>query len=172
MADQAGADGQTVEQQLGAQIVRLNQNEQELRRMISTLQARVDAQDVEIQRSQRRGRHRGKGGISDSDDEEPEERRQAPQDIVDRKFFNPSPFTSSSVFKEWSEDFRDIVFMRNETLAEGLDNSRYATVTIASVGDTPKLIKEAQKLDLVLRKLMEYPPARVIVNNAAQKTCL
>ena len=84
MADQAGADGQTVEQQLGAQIVRLNQNEQELRRMISTLQARVDAQDVGIQRGQRRGRHRGKGGISDSDDEEPEERRQVPQDIVDK----------------------------------------------------------------------------------------
>ena len=102
MTDQQMTAAQMIEQ-LQGQVVRLNNNEQELRGLIGALQARLDSQETELQRAQWRGRQGGKGGVTDDSDDDLSSnpsRQQKTQDIVDRKFFNPTPFTASSVFRE------------------------------------------------------------------------
>ena len=106
------AEPQTpMEQQTAGQIVRLNNSEQELRALIVQLQTQLGELEREVQRGQRRGGGRRNRGYleddfdEDLDEDEPPARPKRKQDLVDKKFFNPTPFTAGCVWKEWSEEF-------------------------------------------------------------------
>ena len=143
---------------LSAQIVTLNETMGQMQRTIVQLEARISQTEDEAMRGGHRRSRDGQG--EDGDD----------RNLMSDKFFEPAPFTKSTgSWREWAEDFVDLIAMRDDELAEALNTAKESRVPVISFGDTQRQVNKAKKLYRVIRKLVEHPDARALVVHEADK---
>ena len=127
--------GANVADQLQAQIVALQD-------VVTALQQSLGDAEDDIRRNGSRGvGSRGAGGGHDDE-------------LVSRKFFDPDPFTSKDVGREWSEDFVDFISSHphGEQLGSNLEQARVRKEPYDSIGSTPEQIKASRTLYRLLKK--------------------
>ena len=132
--------GASVAEQLQAQIVAMQDT-------MNAMQMRLAEAEDEI----RRNGARGIGGRGHDRQEE---------ELVSKKFFDPEPFTSKDVWREWSEDFVDFISGRpgsGETLASNLEQARIRTAPYESMGSNEEQVRQSKMLYRVLKKLIRRP---------------
>ena len=115
-----------------------------------------------------------RGGGEDDDDDDGgqgqrrrQERRE--EELVDHKFFQPPVFTVKSHFREWSEEFVDFIGMKSDELADCLKTSMESKVPLTSLGRNPLECMRAKKLYRILKKVVEHPEGKILVQHSPDK---
>ena len=124
---------------------------------VESLRAEMHEMNAEINRLQRRGQGQHGGG---------EERD---TELVDKKFFNPEPFTQASLFREWKTDFEDFIAGRDKELGKLLEQAEAKKEAIVDKGQDDATINKADKLYRILRKLVVQTEAKNIVTHVPNK---
>ena len=89
--------------------------------------------------------------------------------IVDRKFFEPKPFNKGDIFREWSDDFLDLVDSRKPDWADLLRTARDTVTPIIDLGHTPEIVENGKSLYRVLKRLILHPEARPLIVHVADR---
>ena len=127
--------------------------------VIQKLSDRLQDAESEIARNGSRGRTSGGGDTREVE-------------FVSKKFFDPEPFTSKDVWREWADEFIDFVAERpgvGESLAAGLEQARIRTIPYESLGDTGEQVAAAKALFRLLKKLIKHPQAKALLVHAPNK---
>ena len=145
---------------MAGQVIQLTEVIAELRGLITGIENGME---------EMRGKVRGLEATPPAGQQMPSDRRDDRDELMDRKFFNPSSFASGSVFREWKEEFEDFIAGRDPELAEKLERTEKAVEPIMSLGMNPKEVEVSKKLYRIFRKLIVEPEARSIVVHTPDK---